>query len=50
MKRYQQDLPKYIVSIADIETHAGIVIMPKLPQVTKLNKNTKAIWKEWAGQ
>lgn len=45
-----EDLPKYIVSIADIETHAGIVIMPKLPQVTKLNKTTKAIWKEWAGQ
>ena len=45
-----EDLPKYVVSISEIEQYTGLLIMPKLPQNYQVIKTTKANFAEWAGQ
>ena len=45
-----EDLPKYIVSIAEIEQYTGLQIMPKLPVQNNSIKTQRANFKEWVGQ
>lgn len=45
-----EDIPKYIVTISDIESYTGINFMPNLPPTLKSLELTKANWKEWSGQ
>jgi endonuclease G len=45
-----EDIPKYIVSIHEIEQFTGLVFLPKLAPNLQSVKNIKANWKEWAGQ
>lgn len=45
-----EDLPKYIVSIAEIEQYTGLLIMPKLPVQYNALKTQRANFNEWVGQ
>lgn len=45
-----EHLPKYIVSISDIEEYTGLTIMPLLPQNFHAIKTSRANFAEWAGQ
>ena len=45
-----EDIPKYIVSISEIEKYTGINFMPNLPAELMQVETTKANWKEWSGQ
>ena len=42
-----EDMPKYVVTIADIEKATNLQIMPKLPPQFQSIKNTKANFSEW---
>lgn len=44
-----EDIPKYIVSISDIEGYTGLKIMPLLPAQLQGIKTQRANWKEWSG-
>lgn len=45
-----EDLPKYVVSVVDIESKTGLKFFPKLPLVKQSIKTQRANFKEWAGQ
>lgn len=45
-----EDMPKYIVTISDIEQYTGINFMPNLPAELKAIETTKANWNEWSGK
>lgn len=45
-----EDIPKYIVTIHDIERYTGLTFLPKLAVNLQPVKGIKANWKEWAGQ
>jgi endonuclease G len=44
-----QDIPKYIVTIDDIEKLTGLTFLPKLPPNQQIIKKTKARWEDWPG-
>lgn len=45
-----EDLPKYIVTIGDIEAYTGLKIMPQLPPNLQGLKAYRANWAEWSGK
>ena len=45
-----EDLPKYVVSIVDVENKTGLKFLPNLPQLKHQIKSNKANFKEWVGQ